>query len=226
MPLARNQPVPNNVLQVAKTRHDIIAWIKVDEDFTLKDVFLMHYGCLVMAPCFWPHCLVLSCCLCNAARGIKNGMNNTYWLLTERELVVVKLDYAYTFFPSLCTSGDQVKNIPLENITDVSIDGQGANCLVKDFPILYVDTPSSVNINRKGKLAHESYIVACSELDFFKNAVLDQRDKVKVLFTKSRVFLILKWLMYTGYKNYALNQYASFIFFVYRETLVLETVYC
>eukprot|EP00238_Polyblepharides_amylifera_P014781 CAMPEP_0196575390 /NCGR_PEP_ID=MMETSP1081-20130531/4881_1 /TAXON_ID=36882 /ORGANISM="Pyramimonas amylifera, Strain CCMP720" /LENGTH=158 /DNA_ID=CAMNT_0041893677 /DNA_START=387 /DNA_END=863 /DNA_ORIENTATION=+ len=106
-------------------------------------------------------------------------MNNTYWLLTERELVVVKLDYAYTFFPSLCTSGDQVKNIPLENITDVSIDGQGANCLVKDFPILYVDTPSSVNINRKGKLAHESYIVACSELDFFKNAVLDQRDKVK-----------------------------------------------
>jgi hypothetical protein len=96
--------------------------------------------------------------------------------LAEQELKVVSLDH------DICChyrSGDTVKTIPLENITDCGLDARGSgvgnNC-TGDLSVIYVDTASS---GGKNGTSHEAMGLGLQNVEWFLQEVMNRRDVVK-----------------------------------------------
>jgi hypothetical protein len=133
------------------------------------------FGMFLILPCFWPHLLIMWPCLLVGKMSLENCIKSQYWILTERELKVVTMDHA----TSCCSSsGNQVKSIPLENITDCGVDSVGQGCLNQCYdalPNIYVDTASGGG----GVRAREAVGVGLHDHATFIRRILDQRDVVK-----------------------------------------------
>lgn len=170
--------LPQDVREAAnlRDRDRVVVWTKLDpqlEDRVGGQACLTTFGPLLFLPCFWPHMLVCLPCLCVGRVSAANAMRSQYWILTERELKVITLDYQVC---CVATSGTKVKSIPLENITDCGVDAVGKGCLNDCFdplPSMYVDTASS------GAGSREAVGVALAEYRTFIQKILDQRDIVK-----------------------------------------------
>jgi hypothetical protein len=135
--------LPPNVRDAAALRQHVIAWTQFDPalaDRLCCQSCATAFGPLPFLPCFWPHMLILLPCLLVGKMNVENTIRSQYWILTERELTVVTIDHP----TSCCTSsGNQVKTIPLENITDCGIDSVGKGCMNQCYdamPNIHIDT--------------------------------------------------------------------------------------
>lgn len=172
--------LPQEVRSVANlfTGTRIVAWTRVNDD---ENTNLFGYYCsrtfgLAVLPCFWPHLIILSPCLCANQIAAVNAARNQYWILTETELKVVTMDHDTCCIPGCVSSGNQIKSIPLENITDCGINAKGSGCLNQcavDLPTIYVDTASS------GPASREAVGVGLFQSHDFVQKILQQRSIVK-----------------------------------------------
>ena len=158
----------------------VVAWTKVDDEANLGTwLYCTSIGVvLVCLPCFWLQVLMMSTCLCSILTASINGVLNQYWILTETELKIVTMDHDTCCIPGCASSGNQIKSIPLENITDCEIHhttGKGClnQCVKKDFPVIYIDTASS------GPNVKEATGIALVQSAEFAQKILQQRDIVK-----------------------------------------------
>lgn len=189
--------LPKDVAAVANLRHNVLAWQTIEPsnaDTLMKYVCCTTAGPLIALPCFWPHLCILGIgfggCACAGARAQVEAIKHTYWVLTERDLLLVTTDHGNCFCPihgiALCTpplasSGNQVKAIPLENLTDISTDNKGRNCFqacVPDYSYMSANTASSVNVGR-GQPGNEGVLVGFNQEFDLRGKILDQRDIVK-----------------------------------------------
>lgn len=133
-------------------------------------------GAKYLAPFLMPPCLLSSCIAGGTIVQVKH-IESTYWILTETELRIVTKDHDQLCCPGLLKSGNKTKAIPLENITDASVDQKCTGCfqnITGDFSYVLVDTPSS-----SGKSGHEATGVALKHPEWFVRELLDRRDLVK-----------------------------------------------
>lgn len=172
--------LPEEIRRIANLRSEVVAWTTLDEKHigSLREtVFCMSLAPFLVLPCFWPHACLLSPCIAGGAIVQANNIEATYWILTETELRIVTKDHDQLCCPGLLKSGNITKAIPLENITDASVDQKGMGCIQKkigDFSYVHVDTPSS-----SGKSGHEATGVALKHPEWFVRELLDRRDLVK-----------------------------------------------
>jgi hypothetical protein len=106
---------------------------------------------------------------------MSNGSKSLYWILTENELKIVSMSFDQCCLPGCFQSGNTVKSIPLENITDCGVGARGNTCgnqCVGDLPNIYVDTASA-------KEGHEAEAVALAGHEWFISEILNRRDIVK-----------------------------------------------
>jgi hypothetical protein len=179
--------LPPAVRAAAVLRDPVIAWTKLDPalaDRVCCQACCLTFGTFLIVPCFWPHLLCMWPCLLVSKMAWENRIYSQYWILTERELKVVTMDYA----TSCCaSSGNQVKSIPLENITDCGVDSVGQGCLNQCYdslPNIYVDTASSYGGNAVAagagvSSAHEAIGTGLYDHATFIRRILDQRDVLK-----------------------------------------------
>jgi hypothetical protein len=165
--------LPEHVRAVAGLRNEVIAWTTLDPEHE-GDIegyaFCHSFGPLLV------HMIILSPCLCAACIGLSKKSKNQYWILTENELKIVSMSYDQCCFPGCFQSGNTVKTIPLENITDCGMHTIGNACgnqCVGSLPSVYVDTASS----REG--LHEAEAVALAGHEWFVRETLNRRDIVK-----------------------------------------------
>ena len=132
--------LPADVRQAARLRSRVIMWSHLDpalSDELGRFLCCRTFGPFLMLPCFWPHLLCVWPCLCGMKAASRNEAVSQYWILTETELKIVTMDHDATCCPGCCRTGDQVKTVPLENITDVGVDARGsgmANSCAGDLP--------------------------------------------------------------------------------------------
>jgi hypothetical protein len=117
-------------------------------------------------------------CLLNGKVAMQEEANSQWWILTEQELKILSTDHNASCLPGCCKTGDKVKTIPLENITDCGMDARGTgfmNQCAGDLPTMYVDTASSNN----GAGNHEAVGLALEHYEWFSQQIMNQRDIVK-----------------------------------------------
>jgi hypothetical protein len=171
--------LPEHVRAMAGLRNEVIAWTTLDpehEGDIERYACCRTFGPLLVCPCFWPHMIILSPCLCAACISLSNGSKSQYWILTENELKIVSTSHDQCCLPGCLTSGDIVKSIPLENITDCGVQSKANACgnqCAGDLPKMYVDTASS----QEGR--HEAAAVALAGHEWFIREILNRRDIVK-----------------------------------------------
>ena len=185
------QNLPQHIRDAA-TLHGqpvIIAWTQFDPALEKE---LGRYSCFsVMAPffplllpCFWIHfcCLapcIIPCALAGKA-AIVNGAKSQYWILTDRELKIVSLDHDVWSCAGWSKTGNIVKTVPLEQITDCGLDARGngkLNQMAGDLPTIYVDTASS-GANPKGP-SHEAVGLGLEHYAWFLQQLQNQRNTLQ-----------------------------------------------
>jgi len=115
-------------------------------------------------------------CLYNGKVAAENAARSQYWMLTDRDLKIVSMDHDNCCCPGVIKSGNIVKSVPLENITDCGLDARGTGCVndcAGDLPTIYVDTASS------GGGCHEAVGLGLENYNWFIQKVLSQRNIVK-----------------------------------------------
>jgi hypothetical protein len=95
----------------------------------------------------------------------QQGLRNTYWILTDRDLILVTQRH-WLF-------SDKIQYISLDHIVNC---GTVRSCCSRST--IYVDTPFSMR--RKGQ--HYVSFFALAESDWFKTAILQQRDQFLACF--------------------------------------------
>lgn len=171
--------LPQEVRGIANLRDPVIAWTSIDpklEGELSKYICCTTFGPFVFMPCFWPHFLIIWPCLIGCKVANENSARSQVWILTRRELKIVSLDHDTCCCPGLSKSGNKVKTVPLENITDVGIASRGsgvANNWAGDIPSIYVDTASG------NKGTHEATGVALNNAKWFIQETLNYRDALK-----------------------------------------------
>jgi hypothetical protein len=159
-------------------RNEVIAWTSLDPAHArdiYSIVFFQRFGPLLM-PLFWPHMIILSPIICNILFVAKNEIASTYWILTETELKIVTKGHDQYCFQGCVQSGNIVKTIPLENITDCGLVSKSTGCVARftgDLPSIYVDTA------RSNGHAHEATGLALADQEWFIQEILNRRDVVK-----------------------------------------------
>jgi hypothetical protein len=171
--------LPEHVREMTGLRNEVIAWTSLDPK---HEGDIEYYACcqlsgrLLVIPCFWPFMIILSPFLCTECISESNRIKSQYWILTENELKIVSESHDQCpCVPGCFQSGNTVKSIPLENITDCGVqargNGFGKRC-AGDLPIIYVDTASA-------KDGHEAIAVALARQQWFIREILIRRDYVK-----------------------------------------------
>ena len=183
--LGTDHTLPSRVRDAANIRSNaaVLAWTTVDPTHDLAcNAFGSTFGKFLFLPCFWPHMVLLSPCLCLQMYVNVSQMKNQYWILTEYELKVVEMEYDYICCcPGVFTSGISVQTIPLENITDCGLKIQGSglcNTLGAETPTLYVDTASSSSSSRPNGGQHEALGIALFDSRGMMECIMSQRDKL------------------------------------------------
>jgi Short C-terminal domain len=153
----------------------VVAWTTLDEAYapTLgQTTCCLTCGPLMICPCFWPHLIILSPCLCMAKTALDVTIRNTFWILTEQD---VKIFVRSANYAGCCyKSGDTLKSVPLTQITDCGIQAPTQGCCgdcVKSIPTIYIDTASV----REGQ-QHEAVGYGLAGYEWFVAAILRQRD--------------------------------------------------
>lgn len=177
------EALPCRVLDAANIRDpdEVLAWTTADPNQCLGCYsFLQVFGKFLFLPCFWPHMVLLSPCLCLSFCTNWSRFLCQYWILVDYELKVVEMEYDYCCCcPGCLTSGQSVKTIPLENITDCGLQAQGSglcNVLGAETPLLYVDTASYSP--QSGQGGHEALGVGLADSEGMMDAILCQRDQI------------------------------------------------
>jgi hypothetical protein len=149
-----------------------IAWSTLDPEFE-RVIFRIKwccwvtiglYGMVVMIATagiligFIPLYAVFYCCF-QAPVVWQQGLRNTYWILTDRDLILVTR--RYWLFP------DKIQYISLDHIVNC---GTVRICSTLS---IYVDTPFS----KSSQGQHYVSPFALAESDWFKTAILQQRDQ-------------------------------------------------
>jgi hypothetical protein len=115
------EDLPDDICDMAGLRSPVMAWTALDPELE-KNIGVQTccamFGPFLLLPCLWPHLAVSWPCLCVAAG---KAIRNKYWILTETELKVVTKGYDVCCVPGLCQTGNEIKTIPLENITDCGV---------------------------------------------------------------------------------------------------------
>jgi hypothetical protein len=169
--------LPQDIREMSGLRDEVIAWTSLDPAHAHdidSIVFWQTFGLFLVIPCLWPHLIIFGPCLYNGLYSTKNAMLSTYWILTETELKIVTRSYDKCVFPDCLQSGNIVKTIPLENITDCGLASQGTGYLARStgsLPCIYVDTASSN--------AHAHEAMALAGQDWLIREILNRRDIVK-----------------------------------------------
>ncbi|KAI2488654.1 hypothetical protein MHU86_25708 [Fragilaria crotonensis] len=159
--------LPRDVHEMAVLRNEVIAWTSLDPEVGRDlgtSALCQSIGAFLILPCFWPHLLLRA-----STTSCDNEIRNQYWILTETELKVVDKDHEDCCIPGCCTSGDSVRTIPLDSITDCKSDdarnGCGSLCCT---PMSTVRVYSKGPYGPVGKgLAHR---------DWFVHELLNRRD--------------------------------------------------
>jgi hypothetical protein len=171
--------LPQDIRDMSGLRDEVIAWTSLDPAHArdISSIVFCQTCCpLLLLPCFWPHLIILSPCLCSGLSATKNAIFSTYWILTETELKIVIKSHDRCCFPNCVKSGNILKTIPLENITDSGLVSKATGCVVGctgDVPSIYIDTASS-----NGQ-AHEATALALAGQEWFIREILNRRDIVK-----------------------------------------------
>jgi len=147
--------IPPQVLEIARPRDSVIKYVAPSDDMPIFKYFLSNsLGPLLVIPCFWPFACCLCPCISCGAKVHANAARARAMLLTQSEVISVSLDHDTMICPGLSRSGTEVKNIPLEQITDIAVDEQGNGWVQKccvQMPSLRLDTPSSGMIFMNGE---------------------------------------------------------------------------
>jgi hypothetical protein len=178
--LESDATLPPDIRAMANLRNRVIAWTALDPN---HDAEVDGYVCsrkfgIFLLPCLWPYLIL--CLPCGLAEMAKttNMIRCQYWILTETELKIVIPSHDAICIPGYFETGDSVKTIPLENITDCGISARArglVNECAGSLPEIYVDTAST-----QGK-SHEATGISLAGYERFVQAVLNQRDIVKCL---------------------------------------------
>jgi len=180
-----NHNLPDHIRNAANLHSSqIVAWTKLDPALAQE---LGRYFCFrtfgpLLLPCFWVHFLILWPFFFAGKALSENAARSQYWILTTTELNIVSLDHDQMCIPGICKSGDIVKTVPLENITDCGFHARGtgaANNCAGDVPSIYVDTASSCNNNTSEGGGHEAVGLGLENYQWFIQQVLNQRNIVK-----------------------------------------------
>jgi hypothetical protein len=173
--------LPDDIREMAGLRSEVLAWTALDPD---HEGDIGHYACcqafgpLLVLPCFWPHMIILSPCLCAACSANTNRIKNQYWILCDNELKIVSKSFDTCCIPGCSQSGNNIKTIPLANITDCGVQASGKGCTnqcTAQLPTIYVDT-ASVTASSPGQ--HEATAVALAGSEWFVKEILNRRDIV------------------------------------------------
>ena len=122
--------VPAHVLAAAQPRSSVLEMVAASDDSPLFSHFLCKSaGPALMLPCLWP---VLCCalpCIVGGAKTAEYDARSRVLLLTQGEVISLSLGHDLWCCPGCSRSGTEVKNIPLEQITDLALDQQGRGCV-------------------------------------------------------------------------------------------------
>jgi hypothetical protein len=152
----------------------VIAWTALDEEYepTLgQTTCCVIFGPLLVLPCFWPLLIPFCPCLCMAKVAAEIIVRNTFWILTDQDVKILVRSANYGCYKS----GDNLKSIPLSQITDCGIQAPAQGCFgdcVKSIPSIYIDTASVREAQR-----HEVEGYGMAGYDWFVAAILRQRDQ-------------------------------------------------
>lgn len=177
LPLGTAYDLPVEIRKIASLRSEVMSWTKLDPDLygEIDAFYCMSTFKVFVVPCFWPHLLFLWPCLCSAKTAGVNAAKSQYWILTERELKIIQVDHDSTCIPGLMTSGNDIKTIPLENITDCAVDNAGRGCLDAEIASIHVDTANATPYGR----CREATGIGLANHEEFIRKILNQRDLVK-----------------------------------------------
>jgi len=175
--------LPADIREVARLRGEVVAWTHLDPALEKElgtYMFWRTCGPFVVMPCLWLHLCILCPCLCCAKIVGQNAAKSQYWVLTEKELKVISMDHDKCCCPGICKSGNNVKTIPVDNITDCGLDAKGNGCANKcsgDLPVVYVDTASGGQ-SQEGH-THEAVGLGLANYEWFIDEVMNRRNDVK-----------------------------------------------
>jgi hypothetical protein len=176
--------LPPDILKRAHVRSPVIAWSHLDPELQGElGRFLCTriFGAFLFCPCFWPHLCFIWPCLYSKKVALQEDVKSQWWILTQDELKILATDHDTSCCPGTCRTGDRVKSIPLENITDCGLNGCGTgigNKCAGDLPSVYVDTASSGGSTSNGN-RHEAVGLALKNYEWLIQQILDRRDIVK-----------------------------------------------
>jgi hypothetical protein len=107
--------LPAHIVEVAGLRDEVIAWTYFDPAYYGKISPIVRRNTCLFLLC--PHLLPLYLpCIFWECVVDETKARSTHWILTKQELKIVILDYSVC----CCTSGVEVKTIPLESISTVA----------------------------------------------------------------------------------------------------------
>lgn len=154
----------------------LLAWSTLDPDweptlFRRKCCYLMVLGAYGMFLFSITYRVLVGCILLFAIllfffhliEWNQQGLRNTYWLLTNRDLIIVTQRFG--FFP------DRIRYISLDHIERCGIAGR------RPASLLFIDTRYPTNNDAQQHYV-EAYGLAGS--DWFQTAILRQRDQFRV----------------------------------------------
>jgi hypothetical protein len=169
--LESDATLPADIRAIANLRHRVVAWTALDPS---REAEVSGYMCgsiygaygILFCPCCWPILIVSLPCTLSDVASTTNMLHSQYWILTETELKVVVTRHDTSCIPGCCELGDNVKTIPLENITDCGVSSRATGLVDQcagTLPEIYVDTASVTG----GMATHEATGIALAGYERF-----------------------------------------------------------
>jgi hypothetical protein len=180
MNIGGDHDIPDDICAIAQLdRNDVIAWTTLDSDYQRSlgwTTCCRMYPELCYLPCFWPTWIMLFPCLCSGKVSEERKIKNTYWVLTESDLIVIIKNHDH---PGCYHVRDDIKSIPYDTITYCTTIAPSSGCLncSDAIPAVSVVSRSSTSTSSTDSSpTHVAVAYGLAGYDWFVTEILSRRD--------------------------------------------------
>jgi hypothetical protein len=172
--------------QRSSPNRDIIYWSIPNEDAPLwRAMCCQSTFPMIFLPCFWPHLLIISPCLCCFASYRKSSALDTAAVLKSTSLELIR-------------SNGTVTSIALENIASITVTTKNTpECCSPEINRLIIDDGRTVR-TKHGHRPDPTIIWGHENMEEFRNRIMEAKERRSQMSTMAAAQAMIQMQMMSG----------------------------